>query len=254
MFEEAEIKRFILKEGLKSLKDKVVKEIFLSIVLDGEELAVLSASPAKLKELAVGYLYSENIISSLDDIEKLVLNEERSGVYIKTKNVQLPEKYSKKRVTSGCGKGVSFFDLEKAQPVESVFKISAKEILDAMADFQRRSDVFRETGGVHSAALCESSKIDVFAEDIGRHNAVDKIIGEVLLTGKKFYGKYLMTSGRISSEILGKASQIKIPLIVSRSAPTDVAIRLARKLKITLAGFVRGTRMNIYSEEERILF
>jgi len=100
---------------------------------------------------------------------------------------------------------------------------------------------------VHSAALCQEDKIVAFAEDIGRHNAVDKIVGEVILKGEETKDKFLLLFGRVSSEILIKAARLGVPLIVSRSAPTNMAIKLAKQLNITLAGFARGERLNLYT-------
>ena len=118
---------------------------------------------------------------------------------------------------------------------------------------QKKALLFKTTGGVHSAALADSEKLLYFHEDIGRHNAVDKIIGECLLNSTTTDDKGLFTSGRLSSEILLKAAKLKIQLIVSRAAPTSLSIELAETLNITLIGFVRGRRMNIYSHPWRII-
>ncbi len=121
-----------------------------------------------------------------------------------------------------------------------------------MKEFQRRSDLYRTTGGVHSAALCDSEKILVFSEDVGRHNAVDKIFGRCLLEDIPTDDRMVVTSGRISSEILLKVARRRIPLIASKSAPTDLGVKLANDLGITLLGFVRGKRMNVYANRWRI--
>jgi FdhD protein len=121
-----------------------------------------------------------------------------------------------------------------------------------MAEFRRRSELHRQTGGVHAAALADRNGLLVFREDIGRHNAVDKVIGAYLLAGNCFEDKLLLSSGRLSSEILHKAAACSVPILVSRSAPTDRCVALARERSITLIGFARGRRMNIYSRGERI--
>ena len=132
-----------------------------------------------------------------------------------------------------------------------------------MKEFQTCSQTFLKTGGVHSAAMVEEERITVFREDIGRHNAIDKVIGNTIINNPKvspiesgqagFNNKIILTSGRISSEILLKIQKCGIPVIITRSAPTDKAIHICREKNITLVGFVRGNRMNIYSGEDRII-
>lgn len=256
MFENIKIKRFETQCGLKPLEDKVVTEVPLTIIINDEELATLLCSPAKLKELAVGYLIAEGFIASADDIVSSDLNDKTTTIRIKTKNPINKTDLDKKRIiTSGCGRGQTFYnyrDFSNCQPIESNLKVSAKDILGLVAEFQKKSETFKETGGVHSAALCDGQKIIAFSEDIGRHNAVDKIIGEVILRGENPKDKFLLTSGRISSEILIKAARLSVPLIVSRSAPTNMAVSIAKQLNLTLVGFARGTRLNIYAGAERI--
>ncbi len=120
-------------------------------------------------------------------------------------------------------------------------------------EFQDCSQVYRITGGVHSAALCDTGSILVFADDIGRHNAIDKIFGQSLLENIPTRDRIILTSGRISSEILLKVAKRNIPIIISKSAPTNLAVRLANDLGITLIGFVRGKRMNAYTNDWRIV-
>jgi FdhD protein len=120
------------------------------------------------------------------------------------------------------------------------------------SEFQRKSVLFRETGGVHSAALANGEAIRIFMADIGRHNAIDKVIGKALLSGLNLADLVMLTSGRISSEIVLKVAHCGTPILVSRSAPTDRAVEMAKQVNLTVIGFARGSRMNIYSGEERI--
>ena len=122
-----------------------------------------------------------------------------------------------------------------------------------MKELQLRAELFRLTGGLHSAALCSAEKILYFCEDIGRHNAVDKLVGLCLKHEISLTDKVLVSSGRISSEILVKAAKLGIPILISRAAPTSLSIELAESLGITLIGFVRGRRCNIYTHQERVL-
>ena len=114
-------------------------------------------------------------------------------------------------------------------------------------EFGKKSDIFLETGGVHSCALCSQNEIIIFEEDIGRHNALEKILGKALMDNINLTDKIVLTTGRISSEIIKKIAKRSIPVLISRSAPTDVAIDIAKKLNITLIGFARGQRMNVYN-------
>jgi len=250
LFEKIKITKIYLRQGSEELLDKVVIEIPLTIILNNQELSTLLCSPDKLKELAIGYLVSESFISSKADIKSVDLNEKTTVARIETNQPLSKEELNKKRIiTSGCGRGQTFYnyqDFSGCRPVEAKLNIEPEVILNLMAEFQKKSVVFRETGGVHSAALCQGDKIMAFAEDIGRHNAVDKIIGEVFLKGEETKDKFLLLSGRVSSEILIKAARLGVPLIVSRSAPTNMAIKLAKQLNITLMGFARGKRFNQY--------
>ena len=257
MIELIKIKRVDLKNEAQKLDDKVVAEVPLTIILNNEELSTLLCSPDKLKELTIGYLLAEGFINTLEDIARINLDHQRSVVRLETTNPVDKTDWDKKRIiTSGCGRGQTFYnfrDFSHCKPIKSNLRVKAILIADLMKEFQNASKIFKETGGIHSAALCEKNKIVAFSEDIGRHNAVDKIIGEVVLQGESLKDKFLILSGRISSEITLKAVRLGVPLIVSRSAPTDMAVRLAKQLKVTLVGFARGSRMNVYSEEGRIV-
>jgi len=131
--------------------------------------------------------------------------------------------------------------------------MSAHDVFTLVSDFQHRSQVYRATGGVHSAALCDTKSILVFSEDIGRHNAIDKIFGECILKDIPTDDRMIITSGRISSEILLKVAKRNIPIIISKSAPTDLGVKLASNLGVTLLGFVRGKKINAYTNNWRIV-
>ena len=253
MFEQIKITRIDLREGRQELLDQVVIEIPFTIILNNHELSTLLCSPDKLKELAIGHLVSESFISSKADLKSVDLNEKTNVIRIETNTPIEKDELDKKRIiTSGCGRGQTFYnyqDFTGCKPIISsgTDAFSVGTILKLMAEFQKKSVVFRETGGVHSAALGQGDKIVAFAEDIGRHNAVDKIVGEVILKGEETKDKFLLLSGRVSSEILIKAARLGVPLIVSRSAPTNMAVKLAKELNITLMGFARGQKINVYS-------
>jgi len=218
----------------------------------------LQCSPDKLEYLAVGFLLSEGFIKKGTGIKHITLSEK--GWYIRIdleKNFPSVKDPSFKRVIgSGCSGAVTFYrgiDAQDCTPIKSQVKYSHKGIVNLMRELQERSLTFKDTGGVHSCALCNQEGIEVFAEDIGRHNAVDKVFGECFIGGIFTQDKVILTSGRVSSEILIKVAKRKIPIIASHSAPTDLALGLAEKLNLTLIGFVRGQRMNIYTHNYRII-
>lgn len=244
--------------GEKSVKkDFIVKEIPFTILVNGQEIVTLLCSPDKLEYLAVGFLLSEGLIKSDTQIKSVNLGKD--GHYANVEldgDFQVPQDFFRKRlISSGCGRGSSFYNPRDAldyEPINSDIQISYKQVTDLMRQFQEKSSLFKKTGGVHSAALCNLGEIEIFTEDIGRHNAIDKIFGQCLLKGISTEDKVILTSGRISSEILIKVAKGKIPIIISRAAPTDLAVGLAEKMRVTLIGFVRGKRMNIYTHSLRI--
>ena len=247
----------VTEEGREEVSDIVVKESPLTVVLNGVELVTLLCTPTKLKELAVGFLYSEGLLRDKKDIKRVTVDRERGVAWVDSSGGKkiTGDFLARRYITTGCGKGTSFMGAEDKRGiprVRSAFKASAKAVLNLMAEFQDRSDVHRLTGGVHNAALCNPEGIMLFSEDIGRHSAIDKIIGECLLKDIDVGDCLIITSGRISSEVLLKIAMAGVPMIVSKSAPTDLAIKLAKQSGITLVGFVRGKRMNVYSNGRRI--
>jgi len=242
----------------ESLRDVVIKESPVTIFLDDIELANLMCSPKNLDCLAVGFLFAEGLIRSKKDIKKVFADEKDGVVWVELKKARKsPENLIARRfITTGCGKGLTFFDaaLDGGRlRSKSRFKVRVDSIPLLMKEFLRMSRLYRLTGGVHSAAICSARSILVFNEDIGRHSAIDKVVGECILKGIRTNDRIMVTTGRISSEILVKAARSRTPIIISKSAPTDLAVRLATDFSITVVGFARGSRMNIYSNAWRVV-
>jgi len=248
-----------ITEGVRSdVEDLVVKEAPLTIVLDNQELVTMLCSPIDLKHLAIGYLFSEGFLKSKDEVKKVVVDDRRGIAWVETKEGKGVDAdvLSKRLITSGCGRGASFYSLADAQvgmKIESGFQMLARDVLALVAEFQRGSDLHKVTHGVHSAALCDAQKILIFADDIGRHNAIDKVIGRCILTDLPTENHGLIFSGRISSEMLLKAARRGVPVVISVASPTNVAVRMATDIGMTVVGMVRGKRMNIYSGAWRIV-
>jgi len=246
----------LTEKGSSSIDDVVAKESPLTIILNNQELVTVLCSPKDLKYLAVGFLSSEGLLDGKDEIRKILVDDERGVVRLETTG---DKGFSqgllfKRVISSGCGRGASFYSAADAvsQKVESQVEISTEEVFDLVHKFQHSSDVYLATHGVHSAALCDRKSILVFSEDIGRHNAVDKIFGKCLLEDIPTDDRLVITSGRISSEILHKVAKRGIPILISISAPTNLGVRIADTLGITLVASVRGKRMNVYTHDWRI--
>ncbi len=241
----------------EEIDDQVTIEAPVTIYLNGSELVTLLCTPEKLEYLALGFLRSEGLLSGIGDLESIRIREDEGLVEVDLKEgAGLAEKlYGKRTVTSGCGKGTVFFsalDSLRSSPLTGTLKISPEKMARLMEALQDKAELYKATGGVHSAALADGEQLLYFCEDIGRHNALDKIVGQCLREGISTEDKIIVCSGRLSSEILLKSAKLKIQLLISRAAPTSLCVELAETLNITLAGFVRGKRCNVYTHPWRI--
>jgi FdhD protein len=255
--EEFDIIQFS-KTGYIDTKISIARELPVTIILNNKELVTLLSSPSELDYLAIGYLYSEGFINSRSSIQEVLIDDIRGIVRVNTSEiVQIDQDITFKRlITSGCGRGISFYSAADIynQKVTSQAKISAQEIFELVLTFQRKSELYLSTHGVHSAALCDNQKILVIGEDIGRHNAIDRIFGKCLLNDIPINDRMIITSGRVSSEILHKIAKRNIPIIASISAPTNLSVKIADSLGITLVCRVSGRhRMNIHTNDWRII-
>jgi len=250
-----EVGTFSRRAGCGAKEDLLVVEHPLTVLCNGEPTAVLLCTPVQMEYLAVGFLFSEGIISGGGDIEEVYLSSHNSFVNVRTKGGGGPGEEAYRRVpvlVSGCGGGRFSRiaeDLDPPFPPPPGVDADPESLLERMGEFQRRSSIFKSTGGAHSAALYGPRGMEVFAEDIGRHNAVDKVVGKRILNGKGPAGGILFVSGRVSVDIVLKAARAGIPLVVSPAAPTSLAVETAARAKVAVAGFVRGGRMNVYTDE-----
>lgn len=223
--------------------------------MNGFEYAVLMATPTDLKQLTLGFLLGEGAITRATTVERVEIDRREWVV-----RVQLSGEFDSTRkrglVTSGCAAVALYkgaFGLAGVGRVRSRLRLGAGEVRKLVSRMIRRCDTYQQTGGIHSAAIAHKGGILLFAEDVGRHNAVDKVIGQAYLDSTELSDKVLLCTGRISSEILIKAARSGLPVVVSRTSPTDLSVRLANKLGITLIGFVRGGNVSIYSGMQRIV-
>jgi len=244
-----------VKGGVPSEADDLVAvEAPLVLKSSGATIVTLMYTPPGAGDLALGYLLSEGVIKSMDDVRAVVLTAGEVDVRL-SEEVKLPEPSRTRVLTSGCGGGVSFSQPGGAKGLEPVGpggRFTHGDISELMKGLGDSSPLFGKTGGTHSAALFCGGTFLTAAEDIGRHNAVDKAIGAALASGADMTVCALGVTGRVSSEILLKCVRAGIPVVVSRGAPTSLAVELAGRFGVTLAGFARGNRFNVYSNEHRI--
>jgi FdhD protein len=232
------------------IDDLIAVEKRVRISVNGKGVLSLYCSPSMIRELAVGIVHNEGLISGEWCAERMTIEY---GEEIK---VDIPSSGTvsegEKVITSGCGGGISTMRNTLEKPLADNNSFPAGTVRNIFRDFQKKSEVYRLTGGVHSAALTDGENILSFAEDIGRHNAVDKVIGQCILEDIGFAGRIMLASGRLSSEIVLKCARCGIPLLASRAAPTSLAVDIAESAALTLVGFTRGDKMNVYTGRQRI--
>ncbi len=256
-YKNVSIKRYDA-EGGRRTEDIVVREYPLTLFLEDEEFVTLLCSPKDLDYLVTGFLLSEGFIKGPGDIQRLWIDKEKGIAEVELKGAGKLAKslYGSRTITSGCGRSPTFYNVKDSFDTKVLerdgFKIEYKAVSRLMGQFDGKAEIFKKTGGVHSCGLGIDGDIKVYHEDIGRHNAMDKILGHGVIEGLDFSRCIVLTSGRISSEMLIKAAKRAVPVIASRSAPTVLAIELAKELNITLVGFVRGKRLNVYTAFHRI--
>jgi len=235
-------------EGFREITDPVVEEVPVTVTVNGRQVATAMTSPVDLEEFATGFLFTEGIIKGRGEIDSIQV--EKNGVKVITKNL-LRVVGPRRTILSGCGGSSSFLDPAKLPKVTSPFTIPAREISRTMKELLQ-SDLHRLTGGIHVVALFGTRGEIARALDIGRHNALDRVIGRALIRGTDLGKAYALSSGRISSEMARKCLVAGIPLVASRGATTTLAVTLAEKNGLTVIGFVRAGGMNIYTNPERV--
>jgi FdhD protein len=240
------------KGKLTASKRELVAEFPLLLNVNGREIATLIASPHDLRFLVAGFLRLQGFVERVEDFNVLSVCNDFGMARVEIKK-ELPERL-KPVLTSGCGTGITFtlpqtLHREPGSPPPRRF--SPEAVFAMMDELARKAEGYRSHGGMHSAAVGDGS-ITLFAEDLGRHNTLDRIAGEALLKGIDLTGTMLVTSGRVSTELVAKSVMLGIELIASRTAPTDMAVRMADEAGITLIGYVRAGKFELYSHPERL--
>lgn len=254
--ETLQVRRF--SEGCFSeVEEAAVRESRITIFINGRETVKLLCLPAQVEELTAGWLLSEGFIESREDITEMIFNPRPMTV-----EVRLAERCAGvpaepiRSITSGCGRGITFIsplNASRFPPVASAVVIPPGRIIELMRSIQKQSPLFQKTGGVHTAVAASLTETLFSADDIGRHNAVDKVLGWMLQTGRSAESVPLLAvTGRLSSEIVTKVVRGRFPCLISPSAPTAGAVQLGQILGVTIIGFARGSRFTVYTHPERI--
>lgn len=235
-------------DKVENTTHKIVEEVPLSIFINGRHFVTAMISPDMRREFIIGHLFSERIVSGIGEIESLEIegNVARAIITNPMRTI-LP----RRPIVSGCGGISSFLDESKLPEIRSDKKIEREEIYRAMEAISI-SELHEATGGVHSVGLFGDEGTICISEDIGRHNAFDKVIGYCLANGKNLSETFAASTGRISSDMALKCSVAGIPIIASRGATTSLAISIAERTGLSILGFVRGRRMNVYTNLWRV--
>ena len=234
---------------------EVVQEFPLKLIVNQREIATLICSPHDLRYLAVGFLRLQGFVKSAEDFLMLSVCNDFGIANVGIRG-DLPDKL-KPVLTSGCGAGISFTlnhqtKNPSGQCCTSQRTYQPSEIFGMMEQLARLAENYKSHGGIHSAAVGNGTSILLYAEDLGRHNTLDRIAGEALLKGIDLSGTMLVTSGRVSTELAAKAAMLGISMIASRTSPTNMAVKMCEEAGIVLIGYVRGGRFTIYTCPERI--
>ena len=234
---------------------ETIVETPVSLTVNGQVWLTFMCTPVHLEELAVGFLYNEGVIESMGEVENVHVCEHGDNVDVwLNRDAEQPASW---RRTSGCTGGVTAVDL-LAKPNVSFggnrLEVQPEAVGRIVEMLFEAQSLYRDTGGVHTSALSDGEKIVLSAEDIGRHNTLDKIAGLCLMKDAFPETRILITTGRISSEMLQKAARMDAPILISRTSPSSLSIEMAERYGITLIGYARRQRFNVYTNPQRVGF
>lgn len=242
-------------DRIRPIRKGIMLETPWPLFVNEQEWLTLIATPIQLELLAVGFLFNEGVIESLDEVLSVRICEDPEAII----DVRLEGKRElpqKRTLTSGCGGGITFSDLAaERDPLPITRQWEPTVLYQGMSNMLAHvANDYRAVGGFHSSGLAHPDGTLAFvANDVGRHNTIDKLAGSVLLRGINPQDKFLLSTGRISSEMISKAAKLGVSLVVSRNSPTATTVRLARAWNITVVGYCRGRRMQLYSAPERLM-
>ncbi|MEE1149404.1 MAG: formate dehydrogenase accessory sulfurtransferase FdhD [Methanobrevibacter sp.] len=229
-------------------KEKVVKDETVTLTINGNISRSMSAIEDSLEEFAVGYLVNENMVKSLKDIKSIEIDETKI-------NVEIDDTLLKTNETVLCSDSAGGWrsKIKEVNSVESDLQVSVHELIDRIEELKENAEIWQATGGTHVAGIVFEDQF-VVKEDVSRHVAVDKVIGYGILNGFDLNKSYVIYSGRMPADMVIKMTRAGVPILASNAAPANSGYNIAKKGNITLVGFLRGQRCNIYNNQNRILF
>jgi len=255
---EAKVKKINLREkSVKFVDELIAVDVPVGIYVNDQHAVTLFSLPTQLKELGIGWLLSQAIVKSIDEIINVQVKENNVKISCSGKvETRIKAAKTMKIVDSSCGSTTDDFlfliDRMTKPFADSDYGVKAEKILQFIKVLNEKSTLFKLTGGTHSAAIFHEEKLVAFAEDIGRHNAVDKVIGAAAEKKVEFSKCVIVSSGRQPANMVSKAARVGIPIVASIAGPVYSGVDIAIKTGVTLICFVRGQRMNIYSYPERV--
>lgn len=243
----------IKRDGAETVEAEIIHEKLVSIFVNGQELATIMCTPCDQDTLALGFLANEGIIQSMNDVRAIHVCP--SGVcvdaWLKSASFEAPRRMI---ATSGCGGGVTFDDLSRTYaPVRGDIRVLPEQLWALMDSLNQNAQLYKRARGVHTSVLSDGQRLLAIAEDVGRHNTLDKLRGQALRDNIDTNNRIILTTGRISSEMINKARSMGVPLVCSRTSPTSLSVRLAAEWQITLVGYLRRNSMNLYTHPQRVL-
>ncbi|MGE4504646.1 MAG: formate dehydrogenase accessory sulfurtransferase FdhD [Desulfovibrionaceae bacterium] len=245
-------------EGITAHTVDAITEIPLNIQLNGRDVVTLMCTGQHPRHLALGFLKSDALIQNVRDVldVKTEVCPDRIMVRVQVAHDPWEHHTLQRSITSGCGKGTNFdnnVETISKRRLESDLTVRASDILRLVEELHGRSSLYRQTRGCHNASLCTPTKMEVFREDIGRHNAIDMLVGRCFEMDESTAGKMIVATGRVASEILLKIVRIGIPIMISTSVSTGFSVELARRTNLTLVGNVTRDSFWIYNDPGRII-
>jgi FdhD protein len=252
---QAEAQPVVVRSGDRHA-GRMPSERPITVFMNGVEVATMQASPDDLEELAAGFLVSEGLLERRDALRSIGADHKRGLVYVES-DEEVPDELTFRRryLTSGCGKGVTFSSVGHAKsltPVPPGFTVAASDLREWMRQMNEQASKYRDSGGMQACAMASGGRVRIVREDVGRHNAVDKVLGRAWLDRIPTDAAVLLSTGRVSYEMAVKAAKANVPVVASKSAVTDLAAEIAGGLGITVIGYARGGSMVVYTHPERV--
>lgn len=238
---------------------EIAAERALTVYLDKYEIVTLMTLGSHPELLALGYLRNQGLVERLEDIDAIQVDWEVEAVAVTThkgRTDHLQEKLAQRTLTTGCGQGTVFGRLKQQLQQIRVPKVAVRQstLYALLENLRQYNEVYKRAGAVHGCALCQSSEILFFCEDVGRHNAVDAIAGYMWLNAIDGRDKIFYTTGRLTSEMVIKAAQMEIPVLLSRSGITQMGLDMARQAGITLIARAKGRYFLVFNGWENVIY